>query len=519
MSSLPSDSPLIPFDNTYALLGRQVAAADGVAGAPSPFFVSQPPQPVQAPILLRLNRVLAQALGLDAQALAGEEGVLMLAGNRVPAGAQPLAMAYAGHQFGHWVAQLGDGRAVLLGEFVGRDGIRRDLQLKGSGVTPFSRNGDGRSALGPVIREYIVSEAMAGLGIPTTRALAMVRSGEQVLRQWGPEPGGVLTRVAQSHVRVGTFQYFLGRDDQTSLRALAGYVIERHYPELAQAPNPAHALLLRICEVTAMLIARWQLVGFIHGVMNTDNMSVVGETLDFGPCAFMDAYHPDKVFSSIDRHGRYAWSNQPPVGAWNMARLADTLLAQMAPEQDAAVELAREALSHYGETLTRTLLQGWRDKLGLATRHHGDEQLVADLLQAMASNHADFTRTFRALCEFPATPGSPRDDAPAPADAGAEFDDRAAFDAWADTYRTRLQLEQRPDAERRRAMRAANPRFIARNHLVERVIQQAYEGEGTDLLDDLLTVLASPFDEHPEHTALTAPPTVGEEVKQTFCGT
>jgi uncharacterized protein YdiU (UPF0061 family) len=491
----------ISFDNTYATL-------------PEAFFHRQPPAPVSAPSLLRLNDVLAASLGLDPAQLATEEAVAVFAGNRVPAGADPLAMAYAGHQFAHWVPRLGDGRALLLGEIRSPDGRRWDVQLKGSGPTAFSRGGDGRSALGPVIREFVVSEAMAGLGIPTTRSLAMVRTGEDVLRQWGPEPGGVLTRVAASHVRVGTFQYFLGLDDQEALRALTRYVIDRHYPEIADAANPALALLTAVCERTADLIVRWQLVGFIHGVMNTDNMSIVGETLDFGPCAFMDAFHPDKVFSSIDRHGRYAWSNQPMIGAWNMGRLADTLLGQMGQTQDAAVELAKEALNAYATRVATGLEAGWRAKLGLAEAMPDDAELAEALLSAMAANGADFTRTFRALADLPASP-----DGAGAAAVREEFDDPAAFDAWAVRYRARLARESRPDGERREAMRAVNPAFIARNHLVERVIRESYDRGDSGLLDDLLEVLARPFDDHPDRAALALAPTPQEEVRQTFCGT
>jgi uncharacterized protein YdiU (UPF0061 family) len=495
--------PLIPFDNTYARL-------------PNTFFRHQLPVPVASPTLLRLNAPLATALGLPTDGLAGEDGIQMFAGNRVPRGAEPIAMAYAGHQFANWVPQLGDGRAVLLGEFVGADGIRRDVQLKGSGITPFSRGGDGRAALGPVLREYIVSEAMAGLGIPTTRALAMVRTGEDVLRQWGPEPGGVLTRIAQSHVRVGTFQYFLGRGEQDALRTLTSYVIDRHYPALKEADNPALALLEQVSRRTAELIARWQLVGFIHGVMNTDNTSVVGETIDFGPCAFVDDFHPDKVFSSIDRRGRYAWSQQPMIGAWNIGRLADTLLAQMGEHESAAVEMARDVLARYAEHFALAFERGWRSKLGLRDARDGDRELVAGLLDTMAEQHADFTRTFRALCEVSARA---QETAGGEARFRAEFDDPAAVDPWLESYRARLAAEPQPDAQRYAAMRLVNPKFIARNHQVQRIIDAAYRNESLSLLDDLLTVLANPFDEHPDHETLSVAPAPQEVVTQTFCGT
>ena len=324
------------FDNTYARL-------------PERFYVRLNPTPVAGPRLVRVNRELARMLGLDADALASPEGVEILAGNRVAEGSEPLAQAYAGHQFGHFVPQLGDGRAILLGEVMGRDGVRYDIQLKGSGPTPFSRGGDGRAALGPVLREYIVSEAMAALGVPTTRALAAVTTGEHVLRE-APLPGAVLTRVAASHLRVGTFEYFAARRDIEATRMLADFAIARHYPEAADAKQPYRALLDGVIARQAQLIAQWMLLGFIHGVMNTDNTSISGETIDYGPCAFMEAYDPATVFSSIDRHGRYAYGNQPRAALWNLARLAEALLpvlVQEAGSEEAALASAEEALGSF----------------------------------------------------------------------------------------------------------------------------------------------------------------------------
>jgi uncharacterized protein YdiU (UPF0061 family) len=347
-----------PFQNSFSRL-------------PDRFFARVLPTPVEAPRLVRLNTQLAADLGLDPDWLASREGVEVLAGKRVPNGAEPIALAYAGHQFGHFVPQLGDGRAVLLGEVIDRHGVRRDIQLKGSGRTPFSRNGDGRAALGPVLREYIVSEAMAALGIPTTRALAAVATGEEVIRE-SYLPGAVLTRVAASHIRVGTFQYFAARGDVEAVRLLADHAIIRHYPEAAQADRPYRAFLEAVIARQADLIPRWLLVGFIHGVMNTDNTSIAGETIDFGPCAFLDAYDPAAVFSSIDQHGRYSYSNQPRIAQWNLARLAEALLPLLAEDQDSAVTYAEDALSAFGPRFEAVFHAGLRRKIGLFTEENED---------------------------------------------------------------------------------------------------------------------------------------------------
>src|SRR4249919_860135 len=373
------------FDNSYARL-------------PDRFFARLRPTPVAAPRLVRLNKKLAWHLRLDPGKLAAPEGVEILAGNRVPKRGEPLAMAYGGHQFGTFVPQLGDGRAILLGEVIDRDGVRRDIQLKGSGPTPFSRRGDGRAALGPVLREYIVSEAMAALGIPTTRALAAVTSGERVQRET-MLPGAVLTRVASSHIRVGTFQFFAARGDTEGVRQLADHVIARHYPEIANAERPYHALLAGVIARQADLVARWLLVGFIHGVMNTDNCSISGETIDYGPCAFMDEYNPAQVFSSIDEMGRYAYANQPRIALWNLTRLAECLLPLFSDDKDKAIEQAQFALGEFAEKFTTAYQAGLRAKIGLFTQRDGDEALVQDLLDAMAKNQADFTLTFRHLAE------------------------------------------------------------------------------------------------------------------------
>src|SRR5579871_4146488 len=374
-----------PFQNTYSAL-------------PANFFARVAPTPVAAPRLIKLNRALAVHLGLDPDVLETPEGAEILAGKTLPGGAEPIAMAYAGHQFGHFVPQLGDGRAILLGEVIDRDGVRRDIQLKGSGPTPFSRRGDGRAALGPVLREYIVSEAMAALGVPTTRSLAAVITGESVLRETAL-PGAVLTRVAASHIRVGTFQFFAARGDTEGVRRLADHVIARHYPEAASAERPYHALLEGVIARQADLVARWLLIGFIHGVMNTDNTSISGETIDYGPCAFMDHYDPVAVFSSIDEQGRYAYANQPRIALWNLTRLAECLLPLFSDDKDKAIEQAQEILAGFVGKFSAAYQSGLRQKAGIFTERDGDEALLQDLLDAMAKNQADFTLTFRALSE------------------------------------------------------------------------------------------------------------------------
>lgn len=488
----------LPFDNSYAAL-------------PPRFFARIAPTPVPEPGLIRLNGELAEHLRLDPGWLASPEGLDMLAGRRLPQAAEPIAMAYAGHQFGHFVPQLGDGRAILLGEVVDRDGVRRDIQLKGSGRTPFSRGGDGRAALGPVLREYVVSEAMAALGIPTTRALAAVTTGETVVRE-RLLPGAVLTRVASSHIRVGTFQFFAARGDGEAVRLLADHVIARHYPEAALADRPYRALLDRVIERQADLVASWLQIGFIHGVMNTDNTSVAGETIDYGPCAFMDAYDPATVFSSIDQHGRYAYGNQPRIALWNLARLAETLLALLADSEEAAVADAEQALAAFGPRLEASVNAGFCRKIGLSTQREGDSALVRGLLDAMAANKADFTLTFRRLAD-------------AAADSGADepvrslFVDPTAFDRWAAGWRQRLAEEPQGPAERRAAMRAVNPAFIPRNHRVEAMIQAGMERGDFAPFDELLAVLSRPCEDQPDFARYAEPPEPGERVLQTFCGT
>src|SRR6266478_3429129 len=425
-----------PFQNSYAAL-------------PANFFARVAPTPVASPRLIKLNRPLAVDLGLDPELLSSPEGAEILAGKRVPDGADPIAMAYAGHQFGHFVPQLGDGRAILLGEVVDKDGIRRDIQLKGSGPTPFSRRGDGRAALGPVLREYIVSEAMFALGIPTTRSLAAVITGENVMRET-MLPGAVLTRVAASHIRVGTFQFFAARGDTDGVRQLADHAIARHYPDAAKADRPYHALLQGVVARQADLVARWLLVGFIHGVMNTDNCSISGETIDYGPCAFMDEYNPATVFSSIDEQGRYAYANQPRIALWNLTRLAECLLPLFSDNQEQAIEQAQFILAEFAEKFTTAYQAGLRNKIGLFTMRDGDEALVQDLLDAMARNQADFTLTFRRLSEAALEPAGD-------AKVRALFAEPPAYDEWAARWRQRASEEPHSPGERQAAMLSVNP--------------------------------------------------------------
>ena len=487
-----------PFQNTYAAL-------------PANFFARVAPTPVASPRLIKLNRPLAVHLGLDPDLLESPEGAEILAGKRVPDGADPIAMAYAGHQFGHFVPQLGDGRAILLGEVIDADGVRRDIQLKGSGPTPFSRRGDGRAALGPVLREYIVSEAMAALGIPTTRSLAAVITGENVMRET-PLPGAVLTRVASSHIRVGTFQYFAARSDTEGVRRLADHVIARHYPQVADAERPYLALLNAVIGRQAELVARWLLVGFIHGVMNTDNTSISGETIDYGPCAFMDSYDPATVFSSIDEQGRYAYANQPRIMLWNLTRLAECLLPLLSDDKDKAIEDAQAALGEFAEQFTSAYQAGLRKKIGLFTTRDGDEALVQDLLDSMAKNQADFTLTFRRLSDAALDPSGDAEVRPL-------FAEPAAYEEWAVRWRARTSDEPQAAIERAAAMRSLNPAFIPRNHRVEAVIEAAVNRDDFAPFETLLTVLAKPYQDQPDFAGYANPPEPHQRVLQTFCGT
>ncbi|WP_167085614.1 protein adenylyltransferase SelO family protein [Rhizomicrobium palustre] len=487
---------IFAFDNSYARL-------------PDRFFARVSPTPVVAPKLIQLNEVLTADLGLNAELLSSPQGVAWLSGNELPSGSVPIAMAYAGHQFGQFVPQLGDGRAIMLGEIVGCDGLRYDIQLKGAGRTPFSRNGDGRAALGPVLREYIVSEAMASLGIPTTRSLAAVTTGDVVVRDTAL-PGAILTRVAASHIRIGTFQYFAAWGDRDGIRLLADYVIARHYPACAKAPNPYRAFFEAVIERQAELVARWLLVGFIHGVMNTDNMAISGETIDYGPCAFLDAYDPAKTFSSIDVRGRYAYGNQPRIAHWNLSRLAETLLPFFAESEEDAVAAAQEALDGFAPKFNSVYTAGLCRKIGLQQTRAGDVDLAKDLLARMSENHADFTLTFRRLCDAVDGSGTA---------VRALFGNPESFDEWAVRWRQRLAEEAIDQATRSGMMRAANPAFIPRNHRIEEAITAAVGRGDFAPFRTLLMVLSNPYSDQPGFENYADPPRPDQIVEQTFCGT
>jgi serine/tyrosine/threonine adenylyltransferase len=490
--------PLAVFSNSYARL-------------PEHFFARLSPTPVAKPRLIKFNESLAAELGLDTRGLGPDALATVFAGNVIPPGAEPIAMAYAAHQFGNFVPQLGDGRAILLGEVVDRNGKRRDIQLKGAGRTPFSRRGDGRAALGPVLREYLVSEAMHALGLPTTRALAAVLTGEAVFRD-RQLPGAVLTRVASSHIRIGTFQYFAARGDTGAVERLSDCVIDRHFPEARASERPPLALLQIVVERQALLVARWMHVGFIHGVMNTDNTALSGETIDFGPCAFMDSYDPATTFSAIDELGRYGYGNQPTIAKWNLARFAETLLPLLDPNPERAMELANEAISAFTSRFQERWLAGMRDKLGVASNEEGDLGLAHTLLQAMHENAEDFTLTFRRLCDAAA-------DERADANVRALFANPAAYDSWVGRWRSRLAAEGREPDARAQAMRSVNPAFIPRNHRVEQALGAAIEYGDFSPFADLLAVLSRPYEDQADFADYANPPRADERVLRTFCGT
>jgi uncharacterized protein YdiU (UPF0061 family) len=494
---MTAGSDAFAFDNSYA---RELPG----------FYVEWRPAAVPAPRLLKLNRALAWELGLDADAFDGETGAEIFAGNRVPEGASPLAQAYAGHQFGGFSPQLGDGRALLLGEVIDRHGRRRDIAFKGSGRTPFSRGGDGKAAIGPVLREYLLGEAMHALGIPTTRALAAVATGEPVYRE-ETLPGAVLTRVAASHVRVGTFEFFAARGETERVRRLADYVIARHDPELAGRGDRYLALLRAVSERQARLVAQWMNVGFIHGVMNTDNMTLSGETIDYGPCAFLEAYDPATVFSSIDRGGRYAYGNQPRIAQWNLARFAEALLPLVAPESERAVALATEVIDGFAEIFARERVAGQRRKLGLASENAGDAELADAWLALLAEQRVDLTLAWRRLAD--AAAGDP-------AALDALFEDRAPLDAWLARWRERCAAEGGSDTARAASMRRASPFVVPRNHRVEEALAAAVAHGDLAPFDRLLAALEQPFEERPEHARYAEPaPREVTAGYKTFCGT
>ncbi|WP_339304671.1 YdiU family protein [Paenibacillus sp. FSL L8-0435] len=473
------------------------------AKLPQPFFTSQGAVPVESPKLIIFNRLLASSLGLDVESLDSDEGAQIFAGNSIPEGAEPLAQAYAGHQFGNF-NMLGDGRALLLGEQITPQGERVDIQLKGSGRTPYSRGGDGRAAVGPMLREYIISEAMYALGIPTTRSLAVVSTGENIIRET-ERPGAILTRVASSHIRVATFQYAARWGSIDDLRALADYTLHRHFPDVAQAENRYLLLLQEVIKRQAALIAQWQRVGFIHGVMNTDNMAISGETIDYGPCAFMDAYNPSTVFSSIDRQGRYAYGNQPYIAGWNLARFAETLLPLLHEDEEQAVQLAQDAIAQFSELYHHHWLKGMRAKLGLLDEEAEDEALIKELLELMEKHSADYTNTFLALTfdrlEGTALFGTPE------------------FAEWNERWQARLDRQQREKEVSRELMRTNNPAVIPRNHRVEEALEQAENHGDLSVMQKLLAVLSDPFAHSPEQAEYAELPAQCNTSYQTFCGT
>lgn len=483
----------IGFDNHYARL-------------PERFYVRQAPDPVATPGVIRVNEPLARHLGIDPRWLGSDAGAEVIAGNQIPEGAEPIATAYAGHQFGSFNPQLGDGRAVLLGEIVGQDGIRYDLQLKGSGPTSWSRGGDGRAPLGPVLREYIVSEAMAVLGIPTSRALAAVTTGETVYREV-PLPGAVLARVAKSHIRVGTFEIFASRQDDEAVHLLADHVIDRHYPEARQTDHPYLAMLQAVIEQQASLIALWQSVGFIHGVMNTDNMLLSGETIDYGPCAFMDSFDPNTVYSSIDVGGRYAYGNQPVIAQWNLAKFAQSILPLLGDDRQQAIAEAQEAIDAFPERYAHYYHQVMLRKLGIVDRQgEDDEVLLQDLLELMAQTGEDFTLTFRRLTDIAA----------GTADSHVLPE---AYNPWLARWRTRLAEEHASPESAAETMRAVNPAYIPRNHLVEEAIEAAVNDNDFKPFHDFMEVLSHPYEEASGLERYTLPPRPDQVVRQTFCGT
>ena len=488
----------IYFNNSFVQLGEK-------------FYAKLNPTPVEQPKIVKLNEELSNKLGIDLEMLELDDWASIFSGNRILPGSEPLAMVYAGHQFGHLVPQLGDGRAILLGEVIDNSSIRNDIQLKGYGITPFSRQGDGRAALGPVLREYIVSEAMNALDIPTTRSLCAVTSGEPVYRET-VLPGAVLTRVASGHVRTGTFQYFALKGDVKAITELANYVIDRHYPEVKESSNKYLKLLEKVMDRHAELVTKWLHVGFIHGVMNTDNMALSGETIDYGPCAFMDSFNKTQVFSSIDHSGRYSYGNQPQIVQWTLARLAETILPLIDKNQESAVEMAKEVIELYSERFKEFWLSGMRQKLGLFNSEPEDENLIESLLNIMHENEADFTLTFRWLC-----------------DAGVDkknnkniltlFKDAGAYDNWSESWRSRLSRESASPEERVKLMRKVNPAFIPRNHRVEQALNAAVENLDFGPFERLVDVLSSPYEEIKGKDEFMLPPRPGEHVLQTFCGT
>ncbi len=481
-----------------AIIETGLNLENSYADLPKIFFNTQSPSHVPSPKLVVLNYPLITSLGLNAQALQSTDGVDILAGNKIPEGAVPIAQAYAGHQFGHFTL-LGDGRAVLIGEHITPLGERFDIQLKGSGRTPYSRGGDGKAALGPMLREYIISEAMNALGIATTRSLAVVTTGESIIRET-ELPGAILTRIAASHIRVGTFQYVSKWGTVEELRALADYTLQRHFQEMDNKENRYLFLLREVIKKQAELIAKWQLVGFIHGVMNTDNMAISGETIDYGPCAFMDAYDPSTVFSSIDIHGRYAYGNQPNIAAWNLARFAETLLPLLHINQNEALKLAQNEISNFSNLYKYNWLSGMRTKLGIF-----NEYLIEDLLSMMQKYGADYTNTFRAL-----TSDKIED---------TVFFGKEEFDKWYELWQERLTRQEESEVSSKQLMQRSNPAVIPRNHRVEEALETAVKQGDYSVMERLLDALSRPYDYSKEQDYYSTLPEPSARPYRTYCGT
>ncbi|TXC85650.1 YdiU family protein [Metabacillus litoralis] len=478
-------------DNSYARL-------------PQSFYTIQDLNPVSSPEMIILNHELAKTLGLNAKELQSKETLSMFAGNKELEDAKPLAQAYAGHQFGHF-NMLGDGRALLLGEQITPKGETVDIQLKGSGRTKYSRGGDGRAAIGPMLREYIISEAMYALGIPTTRSLAVVATGEKIRRET-ELPGAILTRIASSHLRVGTFEYATNFTTIEELKDLADYTIKRHYPEIASDENKYLSLLNEVIKRQAALIAKWQLVGFIHGVMNTDNVTISGETIDYGPCAFMNEYDPATVFSSIDVQGRYAYGNQPKIGGWNLARFAEALIPILDEDEEKALKLAQDAVLEFPKLYHSNWLTGMRAKLGLFTEEAEDESLIENLLEIMKNNRADFTNTFRALSHDKSE------------DSNVDMFNTPEFSEWHQKWHERLCKQEESLEQTYELMKSSNPAVIPRNHRVEEALKAAVENEDYSVMENLLEILSNPYKDTMEPSYCSLPPESSGPYR-TYCGT
>jgi uncharacterized protein YdiU (UPF0061 family) len=489
---------MIKFDNSYAYL-------------PENFYQKIKPTAVTKPEVIAVNTELLEELGLDSKLFDEDEHVQIFAGNKIATGSEPIALAYAGHQFGYFVPKLGDGRAILLGEIIDKNAKRKDIQLKGSGPTEFSRRGDGRASLGPVMREYIVSHAMHNFNVPTTRSLAIIKTGEQILRN-KYEPGAILVRVAASHLRIGTFEYFASRKDVVSLKILADYAINRHYQHLATDEQPYARLLESVRDSQIELIAHWMQVGFIHGVMNTDNMTISGETIDYGPCAFLDIYNPEKVFSSIDHYGRYAYGNQPIIGKWNLECLARCLAPLIDDNAQQAQAIINRVLEAYEEIFKQQWLLRMGLKIGITTLQSTDFELINGLLNLMAKYQTDFTITFRSLCEVV-------DEQSDLLKFHLLFTSRTEIDIWLKLWRKRLESENKSVGEITKIMQSVNPAYIPRNHLIEQAIIEAVDSDNFVPMEKLLKVLSNPFEEDIDYIEYMKPPTSEERVYQTFCGT